>query len=256
MKHLPFIAALLLVAPACDRKVVRDEPGEGGRKSSGIDGKTVRDDGRKKNETLVVPGEIESADVVTIRSPASDIIVALVADGTRVKQGDWLLTLGDVKTVEQGQASELTNNEKPRPSSRDGRIRITAPRDGIVFLAHIKPTGLREGFTIERGVRVRERQALLRMPDMNKRRFRMLVHPSKIDRVRRGQPVSLQFPALPKRTYSGRVKTILSKREPGRWPNYEILYFVVHISLDENGFELKPGLSGQAVIRIQPDMRR
>jgi HlyD family secretion protein len=122
---------------------------------------------------------------------------------------------------------------------------IHAPRDGIVVYA--MPAGRRTGTVIEEGAAIREGQPILTMPDMQRLQVSVRVHESRIDRVKKGQKVTIRIDAFPSRTFRGTVKSVSRVPLPGNWLRDAKEYPVI-VSLNATDPALKLGLSCVAEI--------
>jgi len=123
--------------------------------------------------------------------------------------------------------------------------RILAPRDGLVVYAKT-----RYDRGIEPGASVRQGQPLLLMPDIKRLRVRVQVHESSIDRIRKGQPVTVRFDAFPDRAFQGTVTEIGNTPEPPGFlfpdeKNYPIL-----VSIENPAPALRLGMTGLAEIDV------
>ena len=133
---------------------------------------------------------------------------------------------------------------------------LRAPQEGQVVYA--KPNSRsREVFTIEEGASVRERQAIIKLPDMTQMKVEAGIHESRISMVRAGQAVLIRVEAYPNEVFRGVVDTISSVPTPGRWPNMDLKEYPTSIRLTpdpdnpENVSRLKPGLTAQIEILVQ-----
>lgn len=127
--------------------------------------------------------------------------------------------------------------------------RIVAPRDGIVVYAN-QSSRRTEPVVIEEGDTVRERQVLLKMPDLEHLQMNVGVHESKIARVKKGQTAKVRFDALPEQVFQGTVTSISDTALPGTWPNTDLREFEVIVSLEKPDPQLKLGLTGVVEIDV------
>ena len=125
--------------------------------------------------------------------------------------------------------------------------RIRAPRAGPVIAAD---PPIRGSAPIEEGAVVRQGQMLLKMPDMSRLRLRVFVHESRIDRVRKGQPVRIRFDAFPDRTFGGKVVRIADFPEPVGWLRTDARQYAVLVSLEGAAPEMKLGMTAEAEIDV------
>ncbi|MDA1012896.1 MAG: efflux RND transporter periplasmic adaptor subunit [Planctomycetota bacterium] len=125
---------------------------------------------------------------------------------------------------------------------------IRAPRGGVVVYANaaVRRTVVSE---IEEGASVRERQSLLQIIDLTKLRLKVMVHESRIARVKVGQSAVIRFDAFPNKTFRGTVKYLSPSPEPTSWFNGNIKEYAVQVTLDQPDASLKLGLT--AVVEIE-----
>lgn len=130
---------------------------------------------------------------------------------------------------------------------------LRAPQEGQVVYA--KPNSRsREVFTIEEGASVRERQAIIKLPDMTQMKVEAGIHESRISRVRTELPVNIRVEAFPNEVFHGTVATVSSVPTPGRWPNMDLKEYPITIRLTdklEKISRLKPGLTAQIEIMVK-----
>jgi HlyD family secretion protein len=130
---------------------------------------------------------------------------------------------------------------------------LRAPQEGQVVYA--KPNSRsREVFTIEEGASVRERQAIIKLPDMTQMKVEAGIHESRISMVRTELPVRIRVEAYPNEIFHGVVATVSSVPTPGRWPNMDLKEYPIAIRLTDSMEKierLKPGLTAQIEIIVK-----
>lgn len=127
--------------------------------------------------------------------------------------------------------------------------RIVAPRDGIIVYAN-QSSRRTEPAQIGEGATVRERQLLLKMPDLAHLQMNVHVHESKIARIKQGQSARIRFDALPEQVFQGKVTSVGDTALPGVWPNLDVRQFEVIVSLEKPDPRLKLGLTGVVEIDV------
>ncbi|WP_231746847.1 efflux RND transporter periplasmic adaptor subunit [Maioricimonas rarisocia] len=132
---------------------------------------------------------------------------------------------------------------------------IVAPEPGVVVYANLR--GRREQDQIREGSTVRERQAIINLPDVTKLKVGCRIHESLIGAVRIGQPVLIYVDAKADDVYNGKVSAVASVASQGDWPNTDLREYATEIVLTDPPAEiadLKPGLT--AKIEIIVDSRQ
>ena len=121
---------------------------------------------------------------------------------------------------------------------------ITAPRDGIV--QYVRPNS--RSASIQAGAAVRARQAMIRLIDPEQLQVRVAVHETRINRVRVGQPVRLQFDAASRTPVAGRVVSIAKTPEPTTFLSGDVKQYAVIVSVEKNDLTLRIGMTALAEI--------
>ena len=133
--------------------------------------------------------------------------------------------------------------------------RLVAPQDGEVVYAN-QSSRRSEPVVIEEGVSVRERQAIIKLPDLSHMKVDARIHESKISRIREGLKVEINIDSLPGEPYHGVLDMVSSVPVPGSWPNTDLKEYEASIRLtdpEERVRQLKPGMSAE--IKIIVDQR-
>ncbi|MCB9950132.1 MAG: HlyD family efflux transporter periplasmic adaptor subunit [Planctomycetaceae bacterium] len=137
---------------------------------------------------------------------------------------------------------------------------LRAPQDGEVVYANLQ--GSRRGgeqVNIEEGATVRERQAIINLPDVTKMKVDCRIHESLIGDVRVGLSCRIRMDAHPDKFFNGKVTQVSSVPMTGNWPNTDLREYATEIQLVddiERIRELRPGLTAQVEILIdnRPDV--
>jgi HlyD family secretion protein len=133
---------------------------------------------------------------------------------------------------------------------------ITAPRDGLVVYANNRSGGFRGSSNeplIYEGAKVRERQAIINLPDITRMQVNARIHESKISMVRDGLPVTVHVDARPGEVFSGVVDSVSTVPMSANWPNVNLKEYLCYIKLTdtvEKISALKPGLTAEVEIVI------
>jgi HlyD family secretion protein len=131
--------------------------------------------------------------------------------------------------------------------------RLVAPQDGEVVYAN-QNSRRSEPVVIEEGVSVRERQAIIKLPDLAHMKVDARIHESKISRIREGLKVEINIDSLPGEPYHGVLDMVSSVPVPGSWPNTDLKEYEASIRLtdpEERVRKLKPGMSAEVKIIVE-----
>jgi len=132
--------------------------------------------------------------------------------------------------------------------------RLVASQAGEVVYASQKSNRGSEPVVIEEGASVRERQAIINLPDLERMKIDARIHESKISRVIVGQPVEIEIDAIPGDPYRGKLQSISSVPVPGSWPNTDLKEYEAQIEILDNPArvrKLKPGMTAQVRIIVE-----
>ncbi len=155
------------------------------------------------------------------------------------------------KSVEQARREDLGQEQRNmgRIGSQIAACTLTAPIDGMLVYANDKDAaGRRDGFMIEEGANVRERQLLFSVIDLDgPMRVNAKIHEWMVDRLKAGQAARITFDALPGQEMTGVVKVINPIPDASSAGNAVKLY-TAYVEINERSRKLRPGMS--ALVRI------
>ena len=149
---------------------------------------------------------------------------------------------------------EVQKGKLERCQKQIAACTIRAPQPGEVVYNTDGGSRRSEGDVIEVGVSVRERQPIIKLPDLSQMKVDARIHESKISRVRPGLPVIIRVDAYPNNTLIGVVDHVSSVPVSGRFPNYDLKQYesIIRIeSQDDPDIKLKPGLTASLEIIVE-----
>jgi HlyD family secretion protein len=152
----------------------------------------------------------------------------------------------DVAAKEQNLA--VIKRRQDRLMQQLAATTIRAPADGMVVYA---TSGDRNAQNpIQEGATVRERQALLRLPDTSSMKVVLRVTEQQVGRLKPGQRAIIKVSNVPK-PLSGTLTRISVMADSGqRWWNPDSKEFPVDIELDDTPDNLKPGMGALAEVFV------
>ncbi|MCI0748671.1 MAG: efflux RND transporter periplasmic adaptor subunit [Verrucomicrobia subdivision 3 bacterium] len=104
---------------------------------------------------------------------------------------------------------------------------------------------------LEEGTMVRQRQELIRLPDVSKMLAEVKIPESRVRQVRAGMTAYIQVNNIPHRRFKGTVRRVaLLPDAQSRWMNPNLKVFPTDILVEEELPLLKPGVSASAEIII------
>lgn len=155
------------------------------------------------------------------------------------------------KVEEQKALLEMRRNRVQRLRDQYGKCKIYAPMDGIVQYPS-GDGGWRNETRIAAGEKVYEGQTILKLPDTDTMLVNARVHEADRHRVKEGMPCLIKVPAVPDRTFSGRVASIAKFADTAnRWLNPDLKEHTTEIILDQTDAPLSPGDSAEIQILIE-----
>lgn len=128
---------------------------------------------------------------------------------------------------------------------------ITAPQAGMVVYANER--GGRFGqseATIEEGVSVRERQTILRLPDLNQMQVKVNIHESKVDRIQPGMRARIRILDTELR---GIVTAVANQPEPSSFFTGNVKEYAATVRIDDSSADsesLRPGMTAEVEILV------
>ncbi|MGH7193065.1 MAG: efflux RND transporter periplasmic adaptor subunit, partial [Candidatus Saccharimonadales bacterium] len=128
---------------------------------------------------------------------------------------------------------------------------IRATHDGLAIYANDPRRSSSQTPEIELGAFVRQRQPVIRLPDLDRMQARLLVHESSVLRVSPGQSVRVEVRGA---SLNAHVTEISNQPERMRREQQHIKYFAVTALLDQREMALRPGETAEAELML--DERR
>jgi len=128
-------------------------------------------------------------------------------------------------------------------AQKSGLVVYGGSRDDMVYYGGEER--IREGAT------VRERQAIITIPDMTRMAVNVKIHESYIKKVRKGQRARITVDAFPDTVLTGEVTKVGVLPDSGnRWMNPDMKVYLTAITIDGNYDWVKPGMSAKVEILV------
>jgi HlyD family secretion protein len=127
---------------------------------------------------------------------------------------------------------------------------IYAPTDGMVVYANDPGAAMRgqPQVQIEEGASVRERQKIIRIPDLDSMQVNVKVHEAKVSHVRPGQHAKVRVESMPDRILPGTVRTVATTADAQNWFSSGVQVYTVMVGVDEAVEGLKPGMTAEVEV--------
>jgi HlyD family secretion protein len=149
----------------------------------------------------------------------------------------------------QGQYNIQARQRKEFYEQQD-KCTITARRPGLVVYGG----GGDEDFygggeQVREGSTVRERQAIITIPDMSKMSVRVKIHESYIKKIKKGQKARITVDAFPDTVLDGEVTQVgVLPDSRNRWMNPDMKVYLTTITIKGTNDWLKPGMSAKVEV--------
>jgi HlyD family secretion protein len=128
---------------------------------------------------------------------------------------------------------------------------IRAPDDGMVVYANDQLQGRGGGGNkesiVEEGALMRERQTIIKLPDLSRMQVKSTVHESKVDMLRKGMLARIH---IQDREFTGTVTSVANQAEPSTWFMGTVKEYAAIISIDSDPHGLRPGMTAAVEILV------
>lgn len=154
----------------------------------------------------------------------------------------------DVKT--QKITLELSKSKLARDQKNLAAAKIIAPQDGLVVYS-VSENRFSSESLIEEGATVRNRQTLIKLPDVSEMKLTVKIHESHINMVSPGQPAYIVLDSMPDQRFRGYVSKVgLLPDTTSRWGNPNLKVYATEILVTDKLPDVKPGVSARAEVVI------
>lgn len=173
-------------------------------------------------------------------------------DLERVKlQGERKLAqfVADVET--QKKTYDLSVTKLEREKKQLLASKVYAPQDGLVVYGSPGGGHFSSESMIEEGAVVRNRQEIIKLPDVSTMKVQVKIHETHIAQVRIGQPAFVVLDSMPDQRFRGVVRRVAPLPDSSsRWGNPDLKLYATEVHLTEKLPDIKPGVSARAEIVI------
>jgi HlyD family secretion protein len=167
-------------------------------------------------------------------------------------QGDRKMAQFQADVETQKRTLELSQAKLARDKQQIESAKILAPQDGLVVYGGSSDGGHWSSESmIEEGATVRNRQELIKLPDISQMKLRVKIHESHINQVQLGQPTFVVLDSMPDQRFRGEVMKVAPLPDsPGRYGNPDLKVYATEILVTDKLPDVKPGVSARAEIII------
>lgn len=126
---------------------------------------------------------------------------------------------------------------------------IVAPQDGVVKYAHEMDGRGDQEFIVEEGTIVRERQAIIRLPNANAMRVNLTVNESLIQYVHSGLAAAIKPVGFGDRVLHGEVEKVNQYAEPTGWRQANVKEYKAFVAILDPPADLRSGMTAAVTIK-------
>ncbi len=129
---------------------------------------------------------------------------------------------------------------------------IVAPADGVVVHAN-RYSGRGGGaeFVVEAGATVRERQAIIRLPDPSQMQVKCNVNESRVALIKSGMATKISVDAIPGTQLKGRVTKVNRYAEPSSFFSSSIKEYATLVSIIDPPESIRTGMTSEVQIFVE-----
>jgi HlyD family secretion protein len=127
--------------------------------------------------------------------------------------------------------------------------KITAPQEGLVIYA--SSGNPNSGILIEEGATIRQRQDIIKLPDVSQMMLEVRVHESHVQQIKPGLPAFVTIDSVPDKQFKGIVRRVaVLPDSSSRYYNPNLKVYTTEVLVEDKLPDLKPGVSGRAEIIV------
>jgi len=150
------------------------------------------------------------------------------------------------------QSNTLVLNQRKLDRDRKNldATKIFAPQDGLVVY-NVSENRFSSESLIEEGATVRNRQELIKLPDVSHMKVTIKVHESYVNMISPGLPAFVILDSMPDQRFAGYVaKVALLPDSQARWGNPNLKVYNTEVYITDDLPDVKPGVSAKAEVII------
>jgi multidrug resistance efflux pump len=130
---------------------------------------------------------------------------------------------------------------------------LTAKKSGLVVYGSGRDDGIYYGGEerVREGATVRERQAIITIPDMTRMAVNVKIHESYIKKVKKGLKARITVDAFPDEVLTGEITKVgVLPDSANRWMSPDLKVYLTTIAIDGTHEWVKPGMSAKVEIMV------
>lgn len=166
------------------------------------------------------------------------------------KQGESRILQAKAEFEIEKRKLELSRTKLAQHQKQMAATKLYAPQDGLLVYA-TSPHRYSSESVIEEGAVIRQRQAIVKIPDTTEMKVEIKVHESHVNQVKPGQMAFIVLDSLPDNRYVGEVSKIAVLPDAqSRYTNANLKVYAAEIVIQDDLPDVKPGVSARAEIII------
>lgn len=167
-----------------------------------------------------------------------------------LKKHDSTIKTAEAAVVAEKAKCEIEQKKLDLLESQLTKCIINAPSAGqVVYNNQDRWRG--DEYFIRKGNRVRERQVIVKLPDIGKMQVKAKISEARVDRVKPGMEAKIRVEALRGAELTGKVQTVSAYASDENWFNPNSKEYDAIIIVEEPPATLKPGMTSQVTIRVE-----
>jgi HlyD family secretion protein len=167
-----------------------------------------------------------------------------------ISQNERKMAQAEADLNAQNNTLKLNEDKLKRDQKNLDATKIYAPQDGLVVY-QVNPSQFSSESLIEGGAVVRNRQELIKLPDLSRMKVTIKVHESHVNMIRPGLPAVVTLDSMPEERFRGIVEKVAPLPDTqSRWGNPNLKVYNTDIYITDPLPNIKPGVSAKAEIVI------
>lgn len=195
---------------------------------------------------------IETFDIPKAQRQLEAALQEATENLNRVKQqGESKLAQFQADVLTQKSTLELNRSKLARDLKQLEAAKIYAPQGGLVVYGGGNDRRFSSESMIEEGAVIRNRQEIIKLPDISEMRLTIKIHESYINNVERGQAAYVVLDSQPDQRFRGYVSRVAPLPDSSsRWMNPNLKVYATEIRITDPMPNVKPGVSARAEVVI------
>jgi len=156
----------------------------------------------------------------------------------------------EAKAASERAAFDLEKDRLERLEAQLKECTIIAPDDGMVVYANDESSRRRSSSQqsmVEEGAMMKERQSIIKLPDLSRMQVKCTVHESKVDQLQRGLRARISIQG---NEYQGVVTAVGNQPEASDWFSGSVKEYAAIVAIESDPRGLRPGMTSAVEILV------